>query len=57
MFVMNTNNFRLRMDGKKPKFKEIVLNRPIKEQFGTWYIALTANHLGNVHAVGYNLTS
>jgi hypothetical protein len=57
MFVMNTNNFRLRMDGKKPKFKEVVLNRPIKEQFGTWYMALTANHLGNVHAVGFNLTS
>lgn len=57
ILCMNTNMFRLRMDGKKPKFKEVVSNRAIKEMFGTWFLALTAKNLGNCHSVALNVTA
>jgi len=54
IFCLNMNHLTMRMDGKKPKFKDVQTNKPIQEHVGQWFMALTADHLGNVHARGVN---
>lgn len=54
---LNLKHLTLRMDGKKPKFKEVPTNMPIQEHVGQWFLALTADHLGNVHSRHFNLTT
>lgn len=56
LFCLNMDHIKLRCDGKKPKFKEVPTNKPIQEHVGQWFIALTADHLGNVHSRHINLT-
>lgn len=56
IFCLNMNHLTMRMDGKKPKFKDVPTNKPIQEHVGQWFMALTADHLGNVHSRGINYT-
>jgi hypothetical protein len=56
VFCLNMNHLTMRMDGKKPKFKDVPTNKPIQEHVGQWFMALTADHLGNVHSRGINYT-
>ena len=51
LFCMNMKHLFWRTTGNRPKFKEVVSNRLIEEHVGSWYGCLTADHLGNVHAV------
>lgn len=57
MFCLNTNHLLLRMKSRKPQFKEVISNKPIQEHVGTWKLALTSDHLGNVHSLGVNYTA
>lgn len=56
-FCLNLKHIAMRMNGRKPKFKEVPTNKPIQEHVGQWGIALTADHLGNVHSLHANLTT
>jgi hypothetical protein len=56
-FCLNVDMLKLRMNAKKPAFKEVPTNKPIQEHVGQWFMALTAAHLGNVHALHGNLTT
>lgn len=56
-FCLNMKHIKMRMDGKKPKFKDVPTNKPIQEHVGQWFIALTADHLGNVHSLRGDLTT
>lgn len=51
LFMLNMRHLFWRTTGNKPKFKEVVSNRLIEEHVGSWYGALTADHLGNVHSL------
>lgn len=56
-YCLNMRHIMMRMDGKKPKFKEVPTNKPIQEHVGQWFLALTADHLGNVHSFRADLTT
>lgn len=56
LYFMNLDHITLRMDGDRPKFKEVVAGRPVHEEFGQMYMALTCDHAGNVHSLTYDLT-
>ena len=56
LFCMNTEYLTWRCNGNRPVFKEVVTTQPIHQEVGTWFVALTGRHLGNVHSVAYNLT-
>lgn len=57
MYALNLDHITLRMDGDKPQFKEVIAGRPVHEEFGQMYIALTSDHAGNVNALSYDMTS
>jgi hypothetical protein len=54
IYCLNLDHLTLRMDGKKPKFKTVPTTADIDQEVGFWSLALTADHLGNVHSLGVN---
>jgi hypothetical protein len=57
LYFLNLDHLTLRMDGDKPKFKEVVEPKLIHEELGAMYLSLTSSHLGNVHSLNYDLTA
>lgn len=50
VLCLNLNHLTLRADGKKPKFRDVPTTKSIEQWIGDWFIALTSDHLGNVHS-------
>lgn len=57
IFCLGMKHLTLRMRSRVPKFKTVPDNRPIQQQVGQWFMALTADHLGNVHSMHFNITT
>ena len=55
ILTLNLDHLTLRMDGDKPKFKEVVEPKLIHEELGAIYLALTSGHLGNLHSLNYDV--
>lgn len=57
MFCLNLDHIKLRMKSNKPTFREVPTTQQIHQEVGAIYMCLTADHLGNVHSLGYNFTA
>jgi hypothetical protein len=50
VYVLNLKHMKLRLSGKQPKYKDVPTTQLIEQSVGAWRLALTADHLGNVHS-------
>jgi hypothetical protein len=57
IFYLNLKHLTLRMSSNKPTFTKVVENKAIEQELGAMYLALTSDHLGNVHSMIFDITS